>query len=176
MEQNEKIDMETLEILKNPMVLNWARKFGCDNIKANGDLKKFGETLGFVSKKNSVGFIDKDFVKMLVTNVKIEKSAHTKIGMKQIAEVMRSMGKDEIEKGTLFIQSESGKPCFVEIRDDKSGTTDIITIAPRSTTDEVESKKAKEKQQEKQAKQPKKETDDKESDEETDETDDEDYE
>jgi len=139
----EGIDVETLDILRNGQVINWCRKFGCDNIKANGELKKQGETFGFVSKDNSVGFIDESFVKMLVTNVKIQGDAHTRIGLKQLQDVMRTMDKDTIEKSTLHIREESGKPCFIEIKDDKSGITDVVIVAPKSQCDAIE-KKAKE--------------------------------
>jgi len=169
------IDVETLEILKNPMVLTWAKKFGCENIKANGELKKQGETFGFVSKENSVGFIDESFVKMLVTNVKINGDAHTRIGLKQLQDVMRTMSNDIIESSTLHIREESGKPCFIEIKDDKSGITDVVIVAPRSQTDKVE-QKAKEKAQKEKVKPTKPTKDDDEEDidsddEEVDETD-----
>jgi len=167
--KGDKVDLETLEILKNPMVLNWARKFGCANLKANGELKKQGDSFGFDSKDNSVAFIDDSFIKMLVTNVKIRGNAHTRIGMKQLQDVMKSMDNDTIEKSTLHIVEESGKPCFIEIKDDKSGMTDIVVVAPRSQTDAVE-KKAKEKASKEKAKEKPKVDDDEEV-EESDETD-----
>ena len=170
----DEIDIKTLEILQNSNVINWTRRFGCDNIKANGELKKQGETFGFVSKDNSVGFIDESFVKMLVTNVKINGTAHTRIGLKQLQDVMRTMDKDTIEKSTLHIREESGKPCFIEIKDDKSSVTDIIIVAPRSQTDKIE-QKAKEKAQKEQKVKPKdkptKDDDEEDVDEEVDETD-----
>lgn len=128
------INLETLKILRNNLVINWVRKFNCENVKANGDLKEMGKNLGFETKEMSVGFLEPTNVKCFVTDAKVTLKAHTLISLSQIAEVIRTLDKESLENATLIVGDVAEKPVLVRIN--KKEQNDLFVIAPKSTSDD----------------------------------------
>jgi len=154
------MDTKTLEILQNGNVISWAKKFGADSIKANGDLKKMGETLGFETSENSIGMVEKSNIKMLVTDSKIVVGTQTLISLSQISEVMKSIG--NLDKAVLVIRADKDTPSFIKITKE-NGKTDLVIIAPKVEED-VKKAKKDDKKPKQPKEQPKVESDDEDED------------
>lgn len=121
-----KVETEGIsQILKNQNLINWAKKNGAGEIKANAELEKQALEFGIKTTINSIGLMDKNMVKMFITDSDISLKTHTKISLELIAEVIKTLGTD----GDLIIGDQPNRLAVIRVSHDSEILATVERIA-----------------------------------------------
>ena len=115
-------DMEIIkELLSNENFIKMVAMNGADNISQKIPLKE-----DIKANENSIVIMDKTNVYAMVTNSKLKTEPIAKYSISYLIEISRILGKD----ATLLILKEN-YPAVIEAKNDKTGTNDLMILAPR---------------------------------------------
>jgi len=121
--------METEQIkglLNNLNLLRFVRKFTADNLLEDNKLAE--EKFNIKAGDNSISILDSTATKLLVTNSEFEGEIYTRFNLKQLAELLDTIGKD----GELIIPKNS------ELREMIARVgNDIVVISPLPKADKT---------------------------------------
>jgi len=112
------------ELLNNLNLLRFVKKFTADNLLEDNKLAK--EKFNIKTSENSISILDSTATKLLVTNAEFEGEIYTRFNLKQLAELLDTIGKD----GELLIPKNSDLREMIA----KVGN-DVVVVSPLPKTD-----------------------------------------
>jgi len=112
------------ELLNNLNLLRFVKKFTADNLLEDNKLAK--EKFNIKTSENSISILDSTATKLLVTNAEFEGEIYTRFNLKQLAELLDTIGKD----GELLIPKNSDLREMIA----KVGN-DIVVVSPLPKAD-----------------------------------------
>ena len=127
-EQNKEKDFEFIQnILGNEQLLKWVSVNGAEGLQEEIKIP-FQEQIKIT--KHSLALMDKDNVKMLVSNAFFRGKPIARFSLDRLMEIHKILGKD----ADLLIVKEDN-PCIIQKRD-KDGYNNIVILAPKITDTE----------------------------------------
>ena len=127
-EQNKEKDFEFIQtVLGNEQLLKWVSVNGAEGLQEEIKIP-FQEQIKIT--KHTLTLMDKDNVKMLVSNAFFRGKPIAKFSLDRLMEIHKILGKD----ADLLIVKEDN-PCIIQKRD-KDGYNNIVILAPKITDTE----------------------------------------
>jgi len=112
------------ELLNNLNLLRFVKKHSADNLLEDNKLAK--EKFNIKANDNSISILDSTATKLLVTNAEFGGEIYTRFNLKQLAELLDTIGKD----GELLIPKNSDLREMIA----KVGS-DVVVVSPLPKTD-----------------------------------------
>ena len=127
-QENKEKDFEFIQnILGNEQLLKWVSVNGAEGLQEEIKIP-FQEQIKIT--KHSLALMDKDNVKMLVSNAFFRGKPIARFSLDRLMEIHKILGKD----ADLLIVKEDN-PCIIQKRD-KDGYNNIVILAPKITDTE----------------------------------------
>lgn len=112
-------------LLNNPILIKWVKKFSADNLLEEN---KLAEKFGIKCNEDSISLGDNALSKLLVTQARYSGKEFVRYNIKQLREALDLVGSE----GEMIISSENNKELFIQVKDM------VIVVSPLPNEDKDE--------------------------------------